>query len=170
MRTRAPKGGNVEHWYALHTKPGKEFQVSEALNGQGIETYIPTYEPSGVRRHGKRPRPLFPGYLFVRVDFSSRGVSSVQWTPGLKSIVGSGDRPLVLPDQVVSHIREQLERSDTAWSNHDLQVDEPEPARAWSGPLGSPEAMFDRGSPSHERVKALQDALDRLKRASPSGS
>ncbi len=154
-------GGRVEHWYALYTKPRKEVQVSEALSGRGIQTYLPVYRPRGGRHGDKGPRPVFPCYLFARVDFSSRGVSSVQWTPGLRRIVGFGGDPAVVPDEIVSDIRERLARGESAWWDGGLQPGDR--VRIKSGPLKGFGAIFDRRLSSAERVRIFIDVLGRLR-------
>ena len=48
----------MEQWYALYTKPNAEYQVAEALQQRGFQTYLPEIE---TRRKGRRRRqPLFP--------------------------------------------------------------------------------------------------------------
>lgn len=56
--------------------------------------------------------PLFPGYLFARVD-------SVKWhrvlrTPGVLTVVKEGGRPALLADAFIAGLRDAIERKGTA--------------------------------------------------------
>ena len=83
----------MEHWYALYTKPKKEHQVNTFLQGQGIETYLPTVQRK-VRRRDRPDRVVyFPCYLFARIDFQVTPQSSIAWMPGIRRIVSAGSSP-----------------------------------------------------------------------------
>jgi len=67
---REPKG----RWYVAQTQPQAEFRAVANLERQGFETYLPRYLKR--RRHARRietiKAPLFPRYVFVRVDIASQ--------------------------------------------------------------------------------------------------
>jgi transcriptional antiterminator RfaH len=48
--------------------------------------------------------PLFPGYLFVRIELQW---SKAQWAIGVTRLIFNGDRPAAVPDQVVDALRRQ---------------------------------------------------------------
>ena len=48
-------------------------------------------------------RPLFPSYVFVHIADSQR--ASVLSTPGALRIIGSGNRPLAVPDREIEFLR-----------------------------------------------------------------
>lgn len=151
----------MNHWYALYTKPRKELQVSATLKSEGIETYLPLYEPRRGRQPCKGPRPLFACYLFAKVDFSSRNVSSLQWTPGLRRIVSFDGEPAIIQDGIVSGIKERLAQDESAWWDGDFGPGER--VRIRSGPLQDLEAIFDERLSSSERVRVFIDMLGRLR-------
>ena len=61
-----------QSWFVARTQPLRERWAAENCRRQGAETYLPQIEESArVVTAGRviatlRPRPLFPGYLFVR--------------------------------------------------------------------------------------------------------
>ena len=61
-------------WFAVRVKSNYEKPVSAILRGKGIEEFVPTY-PS-KRYWSDRIKmvdaPLFPGYLFCRLDLNRR--------------------------------------------------------------------------------------------------
>jgi transcriptional antiterminator RfaH len=54
--------------------------------------------------------PLFPNYLFVRVNIR-RECHLVVWTPGVKRIVSFGDEPLPIDRRVIGFLQEQADAS-----------------------------------------------------------
>lgn len=148
----------MKHWYALYTKPKKERQVHTLLGGQGIEAYLPTVRRKVRRRDRPERIVYFPCYLFARVDFSVTPRSSLDWMPGVRRIVCSGDRPTVVADELVELIRRRLEgREEVGYGNlrHGDRV------RITSGPLRNLEAVFDQPLSAADRVRVLLDVMGR---------
>ena len=80
-------------WFAVRVKSNYEKPVSAILRGKGIEEFVPTY-PS-KRYWSDRIKmvdaPLFPGYLFCRLDLNRR--LPLLTTPGFLYLVGKGKTP-----------------------------------------------------------------------------
>ena len=149
----------MEHWYALYTKPRKEHQVNAFLQGQGVVTYLPTAR----RRVRRRDRPdrvvYFPCYLFARLDFQEVPHSSVAWMPGVRRIVGAGEQPLVVADELVTLIQGRLaEKEEEGYS----EFNPGDQVRIISGPLRDLNAVFDRPVSAVERVRILLDVLGQM--------
>lgn len=89
-------------WYLVNTKAGKERLAVLQLRQQGFETYLPMRAPL---RAGGEARPLFPSYLFVRVDLACPGWRAIYSTFGVKDVLSVGDgahrRPKALPAGLV---------------------------------------------------------------------
>jgi transcription elongation factor/antiterminator RfaH len=149
-----------KHWFALYTKPHKEYLVRDLLRNQDIEVYLPEVAVA-VRRRGRREKkPFFPHYLFACLDLEGGQVAKMQWTPGLRRIVSAGGRPVVVPDEVVAHIRQRL-----------ATMVETEPAgpfkrgnviRVLRGPLEGLDVVFDRTLSSDGRVRVFLELVSRL--------
>jgi transcription antitermination factor NusG len=83
-----------DQWFALGVTPRHEKVVSQLLHQKGYETFLPLY----VRRHqyARRVRefelPLFPGYLFCRLDPQVR--LPILTTPGVHGLIGAGRIPI----------------------------------------------------------------------------
>ena len=65
--------GAEAYWYAAYTCPNHEKKVAEQLDRRSIEQLLPVYY--SVRQWKDRKvrlaRPLFPGYVFVRIPRNS---------------------------------------------------------------------------------------------------
>jgi transcription antitermination factor NusG len=83
----------INPWFALRVKPNYEKRVATALRGKGLEELLPLYRSK--RRWSDRVKvmdlPLFPGYLFCRLDLAAR--LPLLTTPGFLYIVGVGKTP-----------------------------------------------------------------------------
>lgn len=149
----------MEHWYALYTKPKKEHQVDVHLQGQGIETYLPTVQRK-IRRRDRPDRVVyFPCYLFARLDFTALPRSSIAWMPGIRHIVSFGDQPAGVADEIVDLIRCRLEGVEEVGYGRLRQGDR---VRIRSGPLRDLEGVFDCPLSSAERVRILLDVVGRM--------
>jgi len=81
-------------WFALHVRSNFERTTSTILRNKGYQEFLPTYRSK--RRWSDRVKeedvPLFPGYLFCRLDQNDR--LPVLSTSGVVGIVGIGKTPL----------------------------------------------------------------------------
>jgi transcription antitermination factor NusG len=93
-------------WFAVYTLSCREKQVSRHFDVQAIDHFLPV---SRNRRRWKNgvsvlvERPLFPGYIFVRIPRANR--IRVLEVPGVHSIVGTGKDPIALPDFEIEALR-----------------------------------------------------------------
>lgn len=99
------------HWYAVQTHPSSEARAAGHLGRQGFETFFPRY--SKRRRHARRTdwveAPLFPGYVFVRMDLDSQRWRSVNSTLGVQRLVCTGEVPAAVPGPVMDEIRNRAD-------------------------------------------------------------
>jgi len=90
------------NWHAVFTVPQHEKSVVQHLNIREIESFLPTYEVVRVWKNRQRMKinlPLFPAYLFVRIN--SRERTKVLQSPGVIQIVGNGrDHDPVLNSEI----------------------------------------------------------------------
>ncbi|MFZ1084379.1 MAG: UpxY family transcription antiterminator [Terracidiphilus sp.] len=133
----------TSRWFAVYTLPRHEKRVSEYMVIREVEHYLPLYQVRRKWRNGSTVMldlPLFPGYLFVRIERSER--VRVLEAPGVLSFVGGvGGRPACLPETEIDALRSGLP----------LRHAEPHPlltvgqrARILSGPLAGMEGVVVR--------------------------
>lgn len=88
-----------ERWFVVNTQPSSERRAILNIERQGWMPFCPMI--SKTTRSGRRlltqDRPLFPGYLFVRLDPQNSRWRSVDGTFGVRAIVKNGDQPAALP-------------------------------------------------------------------------
>jgi transcription termination/antitermination protein NusG len=104
-----PAGRIIRPWFALRVKPNYEKPVSTALRGKGFEEFLPLCRSR--RQWSDRvkvmDRPLFPGYLFCRLNLEDR--MPLLTTPGFLYIVGVGKNPHPVEESEVAAIQSMLQ-------------------------------------------------------------
>jgi len=110
-RSRAPLPSLREEvrWYAAYTASCREKRVAEHLDIRQIERYLPLYRSPRKWKNGCRvelERPLFPGYVFVRMTAAAR--VAVLQVPGILSIVSRGREPQPFADDTIENLRSNL--------------------------------------------------------------
>jgi len=99
------------NWFAAYTNSHHEKRVASILAGRQIESFLPLY----AARHRWKNRcemnlelPLFPNYVFVRIDPRAR--VRVLEVPGVLALVGRGRTLAPLPDFEIEALRSSVER------------------------------------------------------------
>ncbi len=92
-------------WFALYVKPRHERAIAEALRAKGFEQFLPLYKAR--RRWSDRVKeleaPLFPRYVFCR--FGALDHLRVVTTPGVWCVVGTGKRPVSIPESEMAALQ-----------------------------------------------------------------
>jgi transcriptional antiterminator RfaH len=88
----------MAYWACAQTVSRRESAARHFLQIGGYEAYLPLVREG----QAKAVRPLFPGYLFVRIELQW---SKAQWTVGVSRLILDGERPAAVPDQVVDALR-----------------------------------------------------------------
>ena len=97
----------MNRWYLVHTKPKKEVQAEHNLQRQDYEVFLPRIQ----QLHRRRGRwvdviePLFPRYLFIRLNFGHDNIGPVRHTTGVHNLVRFTEEPAVVPDTIIETLR-----------------------------------------------------------------
>lgn|ERR1035437_50609 len=95
-------------WFALRVKSRHEQLASTVLSGKVYEPFLPSYR---VRRRWtdrikETELPLFPGYVFCRMDSTDR--LPVLTSTGVVGIVGIGKVPKAIEEEKIAAVRAVL--------------------------------------------------------------
>lgn len=94
-------------WGALYTKVNQENVAITHLKRQAFETYCPMI--LRTRKHARKvekvKRPVFPSYVFVRLDYKQTQWRSILSTRGVQSLVKFGDRVGFLSESFIDEMR-----------------------------------------------------------------
>jgi transcriptional antiterminator RfaH len=98
-------------WYVVHTQSCAEDCAVLHLEAQGYQVFCPRLRK--MVRHARKSTskfvPLFPGYLFVRLDTARDRWRSVNGTRGVIRLLTQGDVPQPVPQGVVEDLRSHVD-------------------------------------------------------------
>ena len=141
-------------WFAVITTPQHEKAAFRHLDFGGIETFLPTYESSRVWKNRQKVKvelPLFPTYLFVRIDREER--TRVLRTPGVRQLVGNSREPLSVADREIEFLRSSiLEKKAEPYAD----LIEGQRVRIKSGPMQGVEGWLVRKNSGWRFILTVQ--------------
>lgn len=92
-------------WFAIRVRPNFEKTAAAGLAARGFEQFFPSYKQS--RKWSDRTKvsefPLFPGYIFCRLDAENR--LPVLSTPGVLGILSCGSTLQALTEDEIEAVR-----------------------------------------------------------------
>jgi len=148
----------MRHWYAVFTKPRQECQAVAHLERQGFEVYLPRMRVRRLRR-GRLvwvEEPVFPRYVFLRVDLESCNTAPLRSTRGVVGLVRFGACIPPVPAALIEYLRaREPERLHSRPRFH-----RGDRVLVADGPLAGAEGLFEteRGE---DRVVILLNLLGR---------
>ncbi|MFN0074378.1 MAG: transcription termination/antitermination protein NusG [Chloroflexota bacterium] len=148
------------HWYVAKVKPGLENQVTEVLAHRQVDTFFPRI-PTRPRigKGGRLSEPLFPGYIFARLDLGTNQWVEARSAPGVQHFLPTGATPMAVATEMIAEIRNRCHiQLETGWAptfrTGDWVVIE-------HGPFRGLEGVFDGTLSSKGRVRVLLELVNR---------
>jgi len=150
-------------WYAIQTKANKEKEVEKRLSNLSVEVFLPWMRMR--RRMGSRFHwtlvPLFPGYLFCRLDLVESG-KAARYSPGVRDFLKFGNQIAEVGVEIVASLRERC--PEGVAEIEFLSAKPGDAVRINEGPFCGFEAIFEKRMKGSERVAVLLDILGRQTR------
>ena len=146
-------------WYVIQCKAKESFRAAEHLENQGFEIFHPSIQVERLRQKKLQwvQEPLFPYYLFIRLNDVTDNWRPIRSTRGVLKLVRFGDMPVSVSDELIDALR---------------QHDAPEPldllkqgdrVRIEEGPFKGLEAIY-QCKKGEERVILLLNLLQKQQR------
>lgn len=145
-------------WYVVRSKPRREEYAQEQLLRRGVETFLPRIVEAPRGHLEPVVAPMFPGYLFARIDLLSQ-YNSVIWAPGVLRFVSFGDVPASVDRAVVKFLQDRCGPEGVVRvvpTFHDGDV-----VRVTRGPLGGLVGIVQGHVSGECRVRVLMELLRR---------
>ncbi|MBV9726698.1 MAG: transcription/translation regulatory transformer protein RfaH [Gammaproteobacteria bacterium] len=146
-------------WYLIYTKPASEALAVANLARQHYTVYLPRVVQT-IRRAGRRferVAPLFPRYLFLQLNEGQQALAPVASTIGVSGIVRFASSYAVVPEQVLSELRE---RADPLTGLHRIssgaKLKPGAAVRIWRGAFDGLEGVFERKAGADRVVVLLR--------------
>ncbi|MBZ5486473.1 transcription/translation regulatory transformer protein RfaH [Halomonas aquamarina] len=148
----------MANWYVIQCKGGESFRAAQHLTNQGYEVFHPVLDVKR-RRQGKpvtATEPLFPYYLFIRLDQVVSNWRPIRSTRGVLRLLTFGNTPVSVPSALVEALRAQPHRQEGIHTYFSAG----EKVTITDGPFKDLEAIFERCK-GEERAIVLLNVLQR---------
>ena len=135
----------MKHWYAIHTKPRQETFAAENLQRQDFEIYLPKIKQAQRFRHQWRDKiePLFPRYLFIRLDLGKDNIAPIRSTRGVSKLVSFIGLPAMVPDPFIETLVQSADPDTELFHPEALLFEAGESVTIVDGPLEGLAAIFN---------------------------
>jgi len=151
----------MEAWYTVHAKARQEQLALEHLQRQQYTPYLPL-----VRLHRRRrgsweevTEPLFPGYLFIRLDPQRDNTAPIRSTRGVVGLVRFGGTLRPVPGGLVERLLATPADPDGAIRREHL-FQSGDRVEIVTGPLAGLQAIF-LAPTGQERAQLLLELMGR---------
>ncbi len=142
-------------WAVLATKPRKDELALVFLGQEGFEGYQPKVKN---RYTGPRPRPMFPGYLFVLLSPQVE-LARVRYFPGILRPLTFGEQLACVEPELVEHWREREGGRGYLRPDPDPAFQIGQRVRFQAGVFAGMEGTVLEAMPSKDRVRLLLEYL-----------
>lgn len=149
----------TRRWYSVYSKPQKERFAQIQLQSKGVEVFLPQLVMPQSAVASRRIMPLFPSYLFVRIDILSGESAYVVWSPGVKYLVSFNGVPASIDDDVIEFLKVRADPSGQIQASSNLRRGQR--VCVTGGPFEGLEALIERPPDGKGRVKLLMTLLNR---------
>lgn len=99
---------HTPRWYLIQTRPRQEARAEEHLQRQHYECWRPLRPAAGGKQPARHAEPLFPGYLFIRLDRDQDNWYPIRSTRGVSRVVSFGGQPTPVQDELIEQLRQRL--------------------------------------------------------------
>jgi transcription elongation factor/antiterminator RfaH len=148
----------LRRWYVIYSKPHKEEFAEFHLRLKGLEVFFPRLLTPESLRSRRRIVPLFPNYLFVRIQIS-REYHYVHWSPGVKRIVGFNGNPTPLDEEIMDFLMQQANSEGIITARSNLRAGQE--VQISGGPFDGLVGIIQEPPGVKGRVKVLLNLLNR---------
>jgi len=147
-------------WYVVQTQQRREAQAARELANQAFEVFLPRYQKKC--RHTRKvtlvATPLFPNYLFVRLDPQRQRWRSINGTRGVIRVIASQDGPIPVPDALIAILHTRLDPQGFVTMSLRPDFVPGDAIRIRSGSFAEAVGLFD-GFRDHDRIAVLLELL-----------
>src|SRR5260370_16938879 len=141
--------------YLMRTKCGKEQYLHSEVSRRLPETFMPMLETRS-RRQTVSLVPLFPQYLFARLDLAVE-YFEIRYMPGVIGFISTGREPLAVAQTIVDNIRSRCRDGVVQIPRRPFQRGQQ--VRIINGPFRDFDAIFDGYLSGSKRVALLITTL-----------
>jgi transcriptional antiterminator RfaH len=152
--------GDNALWYVLYTHPKQEDRASNNLRVLGVPIFNPKIRERRYNQFATMPvyvaKPLFPRYIFARFKISDL-YHKVRFTRGVNSIVGFGEGPTSIDEEIIALIQSNTKENGFVRINEEVKPGDKVVVK--DGPLKNFAGIFEREMKDADRVRILIETV-----------
>jgi transcriptional antiterminator RfaH len=155
----------IGSWFCLRAQPKREHIAAACLRQiSEVEVFCPRvrFRKSTNRGPVWFVESMFPGYLFARFDYMAFN-RRIRQGPGVSGFVQFGDRLALLPDLLVSEIKDRTGEEEIVEVDQTLEPGQT--VEVTQGPFQGLEVLVTRVITARQRVEILIEWMGRTLRA-----
>jgi transcription antitermination factor NusG len=145
-------------WFVVYTKPHKDWTAVLHLQRRHVEVFYPRLRLPGYADVRRQVVPLFPAYLFVRIELE-RQFPQVVWAPGVSRMIGSEGRPVAVDDAVIDAIKAHADEDGVIQARPRVTVGQH--VEITRGPFAGIVGIIQRPPNARGRIRVLMRLLNR---------
>jgi len=156
-----------DRWFVVQTHACSEDKAAFNLRRQGFQSFTPKYlkRRSHARKIEMVGAPLFPRYIFVKMNIKTANWRAIKSTFGVSNLVCFGENPASVPDGLIETLmtgEDELGYINLAGRRKKFKAGQG--VEIIGGPMMEMTAIFDCMN-DKDRVVVLLDILGRQVRA-----
>jgi transcription elongation factor/antiterminator RfaH len=148
----------THRWYVVYTKPRKETLVQCQVQHKGVPLFFPKLRLPPSRAKQPQLIPLFPNYLFVRIEAAWQ-YDAVRWAPGVRYVVNFNGTPAPVDDAAIAFLQQHADTQGVLTACSTLQTGQEVLIR--EGPFAGLTGIIEYPPDAKGRVKVLLSLLGR---------
>ncbi|MDN3652641.1 transcription/translation regulatory transformer protein RfaH [Thalassotalea ponticola] len=132
-------------WYVLTSKPREEQRAHDNLVSQGLEVFLPKVATVKKKKGIKAVSldPLFPNYLFIRLNPEQANFNAVRSTRGVGSFVKFGLQHAVISNDIINALQHhQVSNNEPKTLEQLLNLQVGDKVQINQGPFAGLEAIY----------------------------
>ncbi len=150
----------AHRWFVIRTESRAEYLASEALDRDGFQTYFPLIK-AAYPRAGHTNTPLFPGYMFLRLDPENTGWPTFRPSHKIVGYVRAGDEIPSLPDAVLNDLMERVS-SINEQGEMPITLNQGDLVEVTMSAFNTVAEVLESGKSSKGNIKVLLEFMGRL--------
>ena len=148
---------NKKLWYLLYTKPREELKSVENLRNQDFDIFFPQiiYERKNSEKELIKSEPMFPRYLFIKLDLKKDNWVPIKSTFGVSHLVSFGNKFAEVPIEIITFLKARTDKKGILKQEIKLlDFEKGDKLTITDGILAGQEAIF-LSKKSKDRVRVL---------------
>ena len=158
------RNGNKEEqdsiWVLIYTKPKEEIKANNNLINQGFQTFLPLISPTNKINKKDILVPVFPRYLFAKINLDQSNWTLINSTYGVSKVVMFSDKFTSIPVHIIQGIKSKLDQAGIYRQNISIEdYQKGDSVSIKEGRLAGIDAVFV-SKKSKDRVRLLLKLLN----------